>query len=168
MKFTIFTALAMPIVALAAPSTLVPRTLTYDPANAPKIFTDPTCTLSKYLTAGEPLSFQYPISARLGTLIGPALNLLIGHQTVEDIDQIADQLYPNAGDGICQDTLQAVYDFATAKDPKLQAKKYKCLLDLLCMARDNVPYEGTCQFLLAGADCNANRIAEVNDLECGN
>ncbi|KAG8873594.1 hypothetical protein FRB98_008884 [Tulasnella sp. 332] len=172
MKLIIVTAIIMPILALAAPGTLVPRALVYDPTNAPAIFTDPTCTLSKSLTAGEPLSFEYPTAEFLGTIFGPVLNLLIGHATVEDIDSIADQLCfnaaedPRGGDGICQDALQATYDLATATDPQLQADKYKCLLNLLCIAPAVVPYEGTCQYLLAGSDCIANRIVQTNVLEC--
>lgn len=65
---------------LAAPrrSLVVPRTLTYDPSNPPTLFTDLTCALSAYLTAGEPLSFEYPLADQLGTLITPALRATIG------------------------------------------------------------------------------------------
>ncbi|KAG8865083.1 hypothetical protein FRB97_004785, partial [Tulasnella sp. 331] len=92
MKLILTTPVAMPILSVAAPSAIVPRTLVYNPINAPAIFTDLTCILSKYLTAGEPLSFGYPGSSRLSTLIGPNLAAAIGSRAVEDLDSITDQL----------------------------------------------------------------------------
>jgi len=176
MKFAILTLFPV-LSALAAPSreraVLVPRTLTYDASNPPTLFTDPTCSLSQYLTDGEPLSFAYPLADQLGTLIvTPALRLILGEQTIEDLDLVADQACVNAqkdplgGNGICQDTLQAIRDFAEAHDPLDQVHKYNCLLNLLCIAHTGVPYQGTCNFLLAGLDCIANRLIGVQLPEC--
>ena len=88
-------AVAFASVALAAPSPARLRTrttLTYDATNPPQIFTDATCSLSKSLTAGEPLSFNYPLASQLGTIITPVLDAALGKQTVEDLDTVADDL----------------------------------------------------------------------------
>lgn len=65
--------------AMALPGSLkATKQLTYDPNTSITIFTDSTCTLSKYLTPNQPLSFAYPIALSLGVLGGPLLNGLIG------------------------------------------------------------------------------------------
>lgn len=40
---------------------------------------------------------------------------------------------PNAGNGVCQDTLQGINDFVKNLDKASQAAQYKCLLNLLCV-----------------------------------
>lgn len=115
-----------------------------------------------------PLSPLFPISSMLGSFIGPVLHAAIGDQAVEDIDNVAGELCFSAGNdpGLCQDTAAAVRDFIDAKTPLTQAKQFGCLLSFICVAHHNAQNEGTCNFLLGGADCNANRIIQVKDLEC--
>jgi len=170
----LYTALLFTTV-LAAPASdwLSARdTSVYDATNPPVLFTDATCTLSKSLTAGEPFSADYSTALALGAIIDPILDATIGHQTVEDIDTVADDLCinaqqtPNEGNGLCQDALQAIDDFATQITPAGTAAKYQCLLNLLCIAREGVPYNGLCQYLLAGQDCIANRVIGADSLEC--
>ena len=86
MKFSI---VAASLVTLAAAA---PQTSYYDASHPPVIFKDTTCTLSRYLTPGQPLSFAYPSSNFFGSLLTPVLDTLIGPETVEDIDRVADQL----------------------------------------------------------------------------
>ncbi|KAF2499923.1 hypothetical protein BU16DRAFT_613754 [Lophium mytilinum] len=172
MRFSTASLLAFSSVALAAPSSPAQRRdLTYDASNPPQIFTDLTCKLSKSLTPGEPLSFAFPLADHLGTIITPALNTLVGHESVNDLDIVADNLCVNAqqdphgGNGICQDSLQSIRDFVDAKTPLAQAQGYRCLLNLLCVAHTGVPYNSLCDYLLAGVDCIANRIIGVT-AEC--
>jgi len=133
-------------------------------------FTDPTCKLSKAVTPGTPLQFLFPVANLLGSIVGPTVKAAIGAENEEKLDKLADNLCINsqqepAGQrGICQELLQAVRDLAQEKVPAEQVKKYNCLLNLLCVARTGL--EGTCQYLLAGADCVANRILQTEDVEC--
>ena len=68
--------------------------------------------------------------------------------------------------------LHANRDFALAvRDltqilPILSAAKFRCLLDLICVANATPENMGTCQYLLAGVDCLANRIIGAGDKEC--
>lgn len=91
-KASIFVFSSLAIAAPTSPNPLRRDQLYYDATNPPKIFTDATCKLSKYLTPGQPLSFAFPLADHLGTIITPALNAAVGHETVDDLDAVADQL----------------------------------------------------------------------------
>lgn len=93
MKFQTLSTFCLATVAIAAPTTMAPRGgLTYDASNPPEIFTDASCKLTKSLTPGEPLSFNYPLASSLGSIVSPVLDAALGKQTVEDLDSVADQL----------------------------------------------------------------------------
>ncbi|KAI0120971.1 hypothetical protein BJ170DRAFT_688390 [Xylariales sp. AK1849] len=163
MKFHLTTATAFAAGILASPLTQRVTVPVYGSSN-PVI--DSTCPVP---SSAQPLGGAYPFASFLGSIITPALRLLLGSQTVENLDAVADQLCisaqqdPTAGDGICQDTFGAVRDFVDAKTPLTQSKEFGCLLDLLCVAHSGPQIEGTCNQLFAGA---ANRMVGVENLEC--
>ncbi|KAM0700054.1 hypothetical protein Q7P36_000265 [Cladosporium allicinum] len=136
-------------------------------------FTDPTCKLSKAVTPGTPFSVLFPLANLLGSIVGPTVKAAIGAENEEKLDKLADNLCINSQQepvgerGICAELLQVVRDFANEKTPAGQVHQYNCLLNLLCVARAGT-LDGTCQYLLAGADCVANRILQTEDLECEN
>ncbi|KAI9743484.1 MAG: hypothetical protein M1818_002797 [Claussenomyces sp. TS43310] len=141
MQLIYATVLALATAASAAPSpTREQRAVpTYDASNPPQIFTNATCTLSQTLTQGEPLQFLFPLADHLGALVSPLLDAALSNATVNDLDQVADDLCvdaqqePEDGNGICQDAFQAISDFVDAKAGQAAADKYRCLLNLLCV-----------------------------------
>ncbi|KAI9663879.1 MAG: hypothetical protein M1821_007369 [Bathelium mastoideum] len=171
--FSAVLALATAALAVPAPSKVVERRAvpTYNPNIPVTIFTNATCTLSKYLTPGEELTFAFPLADLLGSVVSPVLAAALGPTVVNDIDIVAEDLCVDAqqdpadGNGICQDAEQAISDFVNAKD-QAAADKYRCLLNLLCVANESPQDIGTCNALLAGSDCVANRIVGVGDPEC--
>ena len=133
-------ALAATALAIPAPDRVVERRAvsTFNPAIPVTIFTNATCTLSKYLTPGEELIFAFPLADLLGSIISPVLAAALGPVVVNDIDIVAEDLCVDAqqdpadGNGICQDAFQAINDFVNAKG-QAAADKYRCLLNLLCV-----------------------------------
>ena len=83
--------IALPVV-LAVPHSSRDLIHLYDPTIPTTIFTDATCKLSAYLTPGQPFSNLYPIASTLGAIIIPTLRSVLGTETIEDIDRVADQL----------------------------------------------------------------------------
>ncbi|MCJ1333729.1 hypothetical protein MMC10_010429 [Thelotrema lepadinum] len=167
----IFTVLTLATSAFAAPAPTPAKrqlpTVTYGAGNH---VIDASCPALPPPTEG-PLPSLFPISSQLGTIIGPLLDLTIGADTVEDIDQAADQAcvsaqQNNEGDGTCQLTFAAAREFVDAKTPLDSSKQFGCLLNLLCIADVGPEDTGTCNTLLAEADCIANRIVGADDVEC--
>lgn len=78
MYFPIVALAIIPAIAFAVPNVVQKRDLTYDASNPITIFNNASCTLSQYLTNGEPLSFAFPTALELGVIVTPVLNLLIG------------------------------------------------------------------------------------------
>ncbi|PFH58420.1 hypothetical protein XA68_13696 [Ophiocordyceps unilateralis] len=120
----------------------------------------------------QPSNPIFPFANLLGSVIGPQLRGLLGSNTVDEIDAVADQLCisaqqaPADGLGVCQQTFGAVRDFVDAKTPLAQSKQFGCLLNLICVAHSGPQNTGTCNQLLGGADCIANRIIADPDPEC--
>lgn len=172
MQFTLVTVLALATTALAAPRNFAKRQNGAG-LNPNVVFTNATCKLGAEQTTGYPAGGElFPTADQIGSILGPALSKALGATTVNDIDLVAENLCisanqdPADGTGICQNALQALFDLAVARLGQDQVDKYKCLLNLLCIAQNSPNNEGTCQFLLAGSDCIANRIVGVGDKEC--
>lgn len=172
MQFTIFTVLALATSAIAVPSKMAKRQ-NGKGLNPNVIFTNATCKLGAENLLGYPSGVQaFPAADVIGGVLGPVLSQALGATTVNDIDLVAENLCisanqdPADGTGICQNALQAVFDLAVADAGQDQVDKYMCLLNLLCVAQNSPNNAGTCQFLLAGSDCIANRIVGVGDKEC--
>ncbi|KAF7505306.1 hypothetical protein GJ744_001093 [Endocarpon pusillum] len=136
------------------------------------VITTAICQANAATTPARPFSDFFPTADEIGTIVGPVLKALIGEKNLEEIDAIADTLCINsqqepAGNrGICQEFLNHLNNLAVALLPQQRATSYRCLLNLICVAPSGVPTAGTCQTLLRGVDCIANRIIQAKDLEC--
>nr|POF19882.1 hypothetical protein CFP56_52131 [Quercus suber] len=148
---------------LAPVATLTSKTL--------GIIENAACYLDQNLAPLENLTPLFGVAEFLGEIIGPALNKTFGDDFITAVDQTADQLCVSAqqddqdGLGICQTALGALFFLANHLDES-GVQAYKCFLSLACVAPTGFDHPGTCQELLAGSDCIANRIIDEAAAEC--